>query len=846
MPQARDEAGNIWETDAQGNAIRLIQAAPSQQPKPITIGTPDPRIPLETAKAGNDLARSAATLPYEGAKAAADARKAAADATKAEMDAAASAKEQANAPRPETARIQSALQTDNVLSLLNTARQQIGKGWSTGNVAGTGAFQSIPFVGQNSTNLSGTLEGIQGNVINDTLKQLKAASANGASGYGSLTETEAQRLAAAVASLKQSQDTPTLLNNLATVERHYRSALALLNNEDPRDDAVAQKYGIIPAGDGAQTPQNQGMGAVTSEGRYEADPARAGVNAQVAKMIRSGKSAPEIKSYLNRVSPGLGDRAAQIDQSVQFYRLHPDIAPNVDLENKWVPASDMSRTLGEIGMSAPGSAVIGAGDLLSMGTLDNLAPNPDLARATMTGVQQENPTSYFLGQLGGGAAAGLGAELMLGKAGFGAVNAMRGGDMLTGAGYGMGTADAPDENRMMGGVLGAGGGLAGGMAGRGLSRAVGRAAAGVSDPLVQALDASGVRMTPGQILGGTAKRTEDRLAGIPVLGDQIQARRLEGYQDFNRAAMRDAVAPVAQVDAPAIGQNGVNNNQQIISDAYRTALDGKRFSADPQFISDVASALAYGRAIPQLGDQFDTVMNRRVGTLFGPQGEITGSGFQDALQGLRQARAATKNEVLGPEFAEGAGRVEDALRGLVQRQSPETLPAFDAANTAYRNQSVIDDAVLKALNTEGVFTPAQLGQAARSNTIKFGGKRAAARGDMPFNDLQQAAQEVLPSAIPDSGTAGRWIIPAVAGFGAGGGSYFSSEGEDRGSSSLGTGAVVAALASAPYSRGARAMIQKSLVGSRPEWMVNLGGQLVDKNAVAGLLARPYGNIYLTE
>lgn len=34
MAQARDEAGNIWEVDAQGNPVRLIQAAGQQSPQP--------------------------------------------------------------------------------------------------------------------------------------------------------------------------------------------------------------------------------------------------------------------------------------------------------------------------------------------------------------------------------------------------------------------------------------------------------------------------------------------------------------------------------------------------------------------------------------------------------------------------------------------------------------------------------------------------------------------------------------------------------------------------------------------------------------------------------------------
>jgi len=59
--QARDEAGNIWEIDAQGNPVRLIQAAGGA---PQTVGTPDPRVALEQTmkqlaiqKAMRDVAR---------------------------------------------------------------------------------------------------------------------------------------------------------------------------------------------------------------------------------------------------------------------------------------------------------------------------------------------------------------------------------------------------------------------------------------------------------------------------------------------------------------------------------------------------------------------------------------------------------------------------------------------------------------------------------------------------------------------------------------------------------------------------------------------------------------------
>lgn len=47
MPQARDEAGNIWEVDAQGNPVRLLQAGQSQPQQPTV--TPIPESPSQRA-----------------------------------------------------------------------------------------------------------------------------------------------------------------------------------------------------------------------------------------------------------------------------------------------------------------------------------------------------------------------------------------------------------------------------------------------------------------------------------------------------------------------------------------------------------------------------------------------------------------------------------------------------------------------------------------------------------------------------------------------------------------------------------------------------------------------------
>lgn len=843
MPAERTYQGQTYRQAAPGEPWVRVGPAPVQVQAGNPIAMPQAQADLQRAQA--QAAEASATAPYAGAQAQAELEKARADAAKAQAEAAASAKEQANAPDPGMSKIQQAIKTSALLEALETARGQIGEGWATGNVAGSDTFKSLPFVGQNSTDLAATISGLQGSIINDTLAQLKAQSSSGASGYGSLTESEAQRLAAAVGALQQSQSKESLLNNLARVEKHYRSALALSMGEDPREPAVAEKYGLVTPSDDTAPPR----GGLTSEGKFEPDPALAGVNAQVRRMVLGGSSAAEVRQYLDQVQPGLGARTQDLDRAVSEIRQNPNQQINVDLEKQWVPNSGFTKTMGDIGLSPIGSALIGAGDTASLGFLDNMTDNPDMTRAVMEGVSQENPTSYILGQIAGGASSGIGLEAALARGGLSGLRAARAGEALYGAGYGAGSADEPGDSRVANALLGAGAGALGGAVGRGAARTVGRGVEGVNDVAQLLLNRSGVRMTPGQILGGGAKAAEDRLAGFPVVGDAIQARRGEGLEDFNFAVFNQALEPIGGT-ATGIGQAGVNTNQQAISNAYRDALGSSQVFPDAGFQTDLAGAVGGLRAIPRIGGEVtDTVGEIVNPTYFDPVTEaLSGTNMQPMLQELRGVSAAYRTDPLGNRVNTGIGNVEDAITGMFERQAPEVMPAYINANTAYRNQSILDDAVLKALNQGGTFTPAQLGASMRSNTVKFGGKRAAARGDMPFNDLQQAAQEVLPSKIPDSGTAGRIAVPAIAASLAGGGTYATSDGEtmERGGTSLGVAGLAALMAAAPYSRTSQAALQRALMAERPEVVRRAGEMLRQNSDIAGLLAAPVAVGAVTE
>jgi hypothetical protein len=115
-----------------------------------------------------------------------------------------------------------------------------------------------------------------------------------------------------------------------------------------------------------------------------------------------------------------------------------------------------------------------------------------------------------------------------------------------------------------------------------------------------------------------------------------------------------------------------------------------------------------------------------------------------------------------------------------------------------------------------MFTAAQLAQAVRQMDTSTR-KGAVARGNALMQDLSDAGVNVLPSKVPDSGTAARL---AVGGSLLGGTHYLSPE--------LAIGAGALTLPYLPYAREATT----ALLAKRPEFAKLLAEQLRNKqNAV---------------
>lgn len=601
---------------------------------------------------------------------------------------------------------------------------------------------------------------------------------------------------------------------------------------------------VAPAGGGL--PGGTGQANFTSGG-YDSvyDPALAGGAARISAMLKSGAPDDAIRAYAQNFNA----LPASVEANLKFRREHPKYAGDYDtgsLAFKQVPRTPLGQVLGQVAQTPFGAGAMNAGNAATFNNLDSLVAlgggNATRARASLDAVSAQNPVASLVGSALGGATAAGGLQAGLGAAGLGGRAALIGSDIGYGGLSGAGGADNPD--RLGGGLTGLVAGGAGGVVGRNLARGTGSALTGVTRAPVGYLDRQGVPLTIGQTLGGVAKGVEDRLAGFPLIGDAINARRREGFQGFAEASRRQALEPIGAVPGPETGAEAIPAMRGQVGQAYDNALGGVRVTADQPFVAGMTPILQVARQLPDpMASNLDYTLRTRVGNSFGNAGELDGNGFQQSIRGLRQDTAAVRNLPYGNDFANGTRATEAQLEGLLNRQAPGVVPAYQAANAANRRVSVIRDATTAARGGTGtgenyLYTPSQLNNAAVANARRFGGTQGTPQ--QPFFDLGNAGQEVLPSRVPDSGTAGREAVAfglGTLGLGAAGGGAGYATG-DTGTGAA-TGVGLAGLGAGIYSRTGQRLIARALL-DRPDTLRALGAQIYDNPRIPGMFGAALG------
>jgi hypothetical protein len=535
--------------------------------------------------------------------------------------------------------------------------------------------------------------------------------------------------------------------------------------------------------DNAAFAQPIGMSAAASDAEKKSMPIppemQAEMNAWLAEHPRGTVGLKEYANVRRALDAKYGFRPdlpyEDDPRTVEYLEQYNDPKQPVNVTIPPVTVDDtrnmLERAAGTAVMNPVGTAVATGVSGLGLNALDAVLPQ-------MAQLRELNPNAAMVGDIGG-SIGGSAALAKLGGAGMSKLLAqapelqkyiMSGGkgatfarnllsDVTQGAAYGAAVEGDAGAGAISGGagtVLGKTLGNAGDFILRGADRA----------PTVQKLmDRYGVEdLTIGQQLGGAPKSIEDAATSIPIVGDVINARRGESIADLNKAAFREVGG-----QPMGYGDEGMAALKAARIKAYDDAVAGKQFDLnDPLFTQDMVDALATrSRLTGEFADKFDlAVKNSIIDTPIGRTGTMSGPDYQQAQRKISGYKSETTKPGFEQDYREALGGVSGALREMVERQDPTIVPLLREADTMYRGEKILADAIERAkMDPTGmgadVFTPGNLTQAVSASGRKY-------PGTPPLKELSRLAQNVIPSKMPDSGTARRAALTGLGLAGAGG------------------------------------------------------------------------------
>jgi hypothetical protein len=279
------------------------------------------------------------------------------------------------------------------------------------------------------------------------------------------------------------------------------------------------------------------------------------------------------------------------------------------------------------------------------------------------------------------------------------------------------------------------------------------------DPDVELLAREGVRMTPGQMRGGIGRAAEDAGTSQPILGQAITERRIEGFEDFNRALANRALRQIGEElpeNVPA-GSAAVKYVGDKLSAGYEAAIPNVVVRADPGYADDVRRVVDGLETItPDSFQRLSDILDQRVTSRIPQNGAIDGALYKKIQSELdwevaRYKGAGDPDQRAIGEAIEG---VQKALEGAARRQDPRFAAQIDGLDRGWAELARIESAAAKSVDLSGIATPKQYAQSVKMGDGRVR-RRGVARGEALSQDLAGAAVRVLPSQMPDSGTAGR-------------------------------------------------------------------------------------------
>ena len=284
-------------------------------------------------------------------------------------------------------------------------------------------------------------------------------------------------------------------------------------------------------------------------------------------------------------------------------------------------------------------------------------------------------------------------------------------------------------------------------------------------PEVLRLAEEGVQMTPGQIRGGMARKVESLASSAPILGQAIDEARQRSVETFNRAAINRALRPIGETlpEGMAAGREAIGFAQERIGRAFNdvnpqvSIMPDDTLRQEMQRVGQIAQDLTPDRAA-----QLQNMLGQRITSRIADRTAIGGEDYQRIRSELgnlaRQYSSAPDPDVRS--MGQALQAAQEALDNAAARQNAGLAPALAANRQAYAALVPVEAASV-AGTSGGVFTPRQLSQALRraDRSVR---KRATAGNRGGRMDFADAAVDVLPANVANSGTADRTSLLGLA------------------------------------------------------------------------------------
>lgn len=368
------------------------------------------------------------------------------------------------------------------------------------------------------------------------------------------------------------------------------------------------------------------------------------------------------------------------------------------------------------------------------------------------------------------------------------------------------------KQTLLGGAVGAGG--------QKVTTAVSKAFNPLASKAEQTMRELGVKLTPGQTLGGQFNTIEEIAANLPLVGKYVSGARERSLFSFNAGVINKALAKVDdKLPDQVIGRDAVQYAKQVVDSKYDEVLKDLTFRFDPGVYNRTLAVLKKAN-LPKAEQrvQIDDEVKKLVASYFQGKGTIDGPAYKTMESDLYKraktylASNTTSDKDIGEALMDVLGVLKDSLKA----QNKNAAKQLSKVNDAYADISVMRTAAANTAAVNGVFSPKQYAQAVRMkdkslNKARFG--EGLARG-----------QETADAAVEVMGETGKSSLETrFAAAGAGGFGFYTDPT---------TAAALIAITPAMYSESGVKVMDK-ILRQRPEIAKQIGRTLEKRASKEG-------------